>query len=61
MMLKRDIDTKIIQLKLNIYHDELKNMIKRLSEMELLQYISFYTIEITETGICFINKKDKEE
>jgi Mn-dependent DtxR family transcriptional regulator len=60
MMLERDIDTETAQHKLNISHDELDNMIKRLSEKELLQFISFDFIEITETGICFINKKDKE-
>ena len=29
--------------------------------MEMIQYASFDTIEITETGIGFINKKEKDK
>jgi len=33
-------------------------MIKKLSEMEMLQFVSFDTIEITETGISYISRKE---
>jgi Mn-dependent DtxR family transcriptional regulator len=46
---------------LNVSRNELNNMIKKLSEMEMLQFVSFDTIEITETGISFINKKEKDK
>jgi len=61
MMLERDMDTETAQHMLNISRNELNNMIKKLSEMEMLQYVSFDTIEITETGISYINKKDKDK
>ncbi|MCJ7570813.1 MAG: hypothetical protein MUO82_02905 [Candidatus Thermoplasmatota archaeon] len=61
MMLERDMDTETAQHMLNISRNELNNMIKKLAEMEMLQFVSFDTIEITETGIDFINKKDKEK
>ena len=61
MMLERDMDKETAQHMLNVSHNELNNMIKKLSEMEMLQFISFDTIEITETGIGFINKKEKDK
>jgi DNA-binding protein Fis len=61
MMLERDMDTETAQHMLNVSRNELNNMIKKLSEMEMLQFISFDTIEITETGIGFINKKEKDK
>jgi Mn-dependent DtxR family transcriptional regulator len=60
MMLERDMDTETAQHMLNVSRNELNNMIKKLSEMEMLQFIIFDTIEITETGIGFINKKEKD-
>jgi hypothetical protein len=61
MMLERDMDTETAQHMLNVSRNELNNMIKKLSEMEMLQFVSFDTIEITETGIGFINKKEKDK
>jgi hypothetical protein len=61
MMLERDMDAETAQHMLNVSRDELNNMIKKLSEMEMLQFVSFDTIEITETGIGFINKKEKDK
>jgi len=61
MMLERDMDAETAQHMLNVSRDDLNNMIKKLSEMEMLQFVSFDTIEITETGIGFINKKEKDK
>lgn len=59
MMLERDMDIETAQHMLNVSRNELNNMIKKLSEMEMIQFISFDTIDITETGIEFINKNEK--
>jgi len=61
MMLERDMDTETAQHMLNISRNEFNNMIKKLSDMEMLQFVSFDTIEITETGISFIYKKEKDK
>lgn len=59
MMHERDMDIETVQYRLNVSRNELTNMIKKLSEMAMIQFISFVTIDITETGIDFINKKRK--
>ena len=60
-MLERDMDAETAQHMLGISKQELNNMIQKLSEMEMLQYVSFDTIEITETGIGYITRKENEE
>jgi len=36
-------------------------MIKKLSEMEMLQFVGYDTLEITNMGISYLSKKEKEE
>lgn len=60
LMLKRDMDAETAMHMLKISKDELSNMIKKLSEMEMLQFVNFDTLEITETGISYLNKKEKK-
>jgi hypothetical protein len=60
LMCERDMDAETAQHMLGVSREELNNMIKKLSEMEMLQFVSFDTLEITETGIGFIHKKEKE-
>jgi len=61
LMLERDMDAETAQHMLGISKQELNNMIQKLSEMEMLQYVSFDTIEITETGIGYITRKENEQ
>jgi len=61
LMLERDMDAETAQHKLRVSREQLNNMIRKLSEMEMLQYVSFDTLEITETGIGFISRKEDEK
>jgi len=59
LMLERDMDADTAMHKLGLSRDELNNMIRKLAKMELLQYIDFDTLELTETGISYLSKKDR--
>jgi len=59
LMLERDMDADTAQHRLKVSREELNNMICKLSEMEMLQYVSFDTLEITETGIGYISRKEE--
>jgi hypothetical protein len=61
LMLAQDMNAETAQHILKVSRDELNRMIKKLSGMELLQFVSFDTLEITETGIGYISKKDKKQ
>ena len=61
MMLERDMDAEVAMVQLKVNRNELNNMIKKLSEMEMIHYIDFHTLELTESGISFISKKEKKE
>ncbi len=60
LMLERDMDAETAMNMLDVSKEELNNMIQKLSDMELLQHVSFDTIEITDIGIGFISKKEGE-
>jgi len=59
LMLERDMDAETAQHMLKISKEELNNMIKKLSEMEMLHFVNFDTLEITETGIDYLTKKNE--
>lgn len=61
LMLERDMDADTAIHVLKISRDELNNIIKKLSEMELLHFVDFDTLEITETGISYLHRKDEEK
>ncbi len=61
LMLERDMDAETAEHMLGVSKEELNDMIRKLSEMEMLQYVSFDTIEITETGIGYISRKEKDK
>ena len=61
LMLERDMDADTAMHKLGLSRDDLNNMIRKLAKMELLQYIDFNTLELTETGISYLSKKEKKE
>lgn len=60
LMLKRDMDAETAMHYLKVSKEELSNMIRKLSEMEMLQYVDHETIEITETGINYLSKEKEE-
>lgn len=60
LLLERDMDAETAMHKLNITREELNNIIQKLAQMEMLHYVSFDTLELTETGITYLNKKSKQ-
>jgi len=59
LLLERDMDAETAKHTLKISQEELNNMIRKLSQMEMLQYVSYDTIELTDVGIGYIAKKEK--
>jgi hypothetical protein len=59
LLLERDMDAETAMTLLHITKDGLNDMIRKLSQMEMLQYIDFNTIELTDVGIGYLSKKDK--
>jgi hypothetical protein len=60
LLLERDIDAELAMHILKISRRELNDMIKKLTQMEMLQYINFNTVEITDTGVGYLSKKEKK-
>jgi hypothetical protein len=61
MMLERDMDAEVAMVQLKVNRNELNNMIKKLSQMEMIHYIDYNTLELTDVGIGYISKKEKKE
>jgi hypothetical protein len=59
LLLEQDMDADTAMHQLKVTREELNNMIKKLSQMEMLQYVDFNTVEITDAGIGFLSKKSK--
>jgi len=59
LMLERDMDADTAMHMLKVSKEELDQMIRKLSEMEMLQFVSFDTIQLTEIGIGYLSKKQK--
>ena len=59
LLLEQDMDADTAMHQLKVSREELNNMIKKLSQMEMLHYVDFNTVEITDAGIGFLSKKDK--
>ena len=57
LLLERDMDADTAMHMLKLSRDELNNIIRKLSQMEMLQYVSYDTIELTDVGIGYISKK----
>jgi len=58
MLYSRDIDAETAVVLLHISKNEFNSMIHHLLEIEMLQYVSFNIIELTETGISYMSKKE---
>ena len=61
LMLERDMDAESAMHYLKVSKEELSSMIKKLSEMEMLQFVSFDTLEITDMGVNYLSRKEKQE
>ena len=61
LLLEQDMDAELAMHRLKISRKELNDMIKKLTQMEMLQYINFNTVEITDTGVGYLSKKDKKQ
>jgi hypothetical protein len=61
LLLERDMDAETAIHMLKISKNELNNMIRKLSQMEMLQYVDYNTIELTDVGIGYLSKKEKNK
>ncbi|KYK25865.1 hypothetical protein AYK20_04225 [Thermoplasmatales archaeon SG8-52-1] len=61
LLLERDMDAETAIHMLKISKNELNNIIRKLSQMEMLQYVDYNTIELTDVGIGYISKKEKNK
>lgn len=60
MLHSRDIDAETALTLLNLSKKEFETMIHRLLEAEMLQYVSFNVVELTEIGIGYVSKREQE-
>lgn len=58
MLYSRDVDAETAVVLLHISKNEFGAMIHHLLEVEMLQYVSFNVIELTEIGISYISKRE---
>jgi len=58
MLYSRDVDAETAVVLLHISKNEFNAMIHHLLEVEMLQYVSFNIIELTEMGISYISKRE---
>jgi len=58
LLLERDMDAETAMHMLKINRDELNKIISKLSQMEMLQYTDFNTVELTNIGIGYLSKKE---
>lgn len=60
MLYSRDMNSEAAMSMLHMQRNEFNSMVKKLLKNELLQYISFNVIELTEIGLSYITKKDQK-
>ena len=61
LLLERDMDAETAMHMLKIPREELNNMIRKLSQMEMLQYVDYNTLELTDTGVGYLSKKEEKK
>ena len=61
LMLEKDMDAEMAARLLHISEQELKKMISKLSQIEMLQYVSYDTLELTNTCISYLSEKEKQK
>jgi hypothetical protein len=60
LMLERDMDAETAMRMLRISEKELNEMIRKLSSMEMLHYVDYNTIELTDMGVNYLAEKEKK-
>lgn len=61
LMHSRDMDAETAASLLKVSFNELNDMIRKLSQVEMLQYTAYDTVEITKKGISYISKSDQKK
>ena len=62
MLNLKDMDIETAVTLLNISEKELESMIRRLLKIEMLHYVSFDEVELTDSGLnCILTKKIKSK
>jgi hypothetical protein len=60
LMLEQDMDAETAMRMLKISEKELNEMIRKLSSMEMLHYVDYNTIELTDMGVSYLAGKNKK-
>lgn len=60
LMHKQDMDAETAMQLLNVTRDKLNEMIKKLTNMEMIRYVSDDVIEITREGVDFVSTQEKQ-
>ena len=61
LMCERDMDIETASNILNVTKDELTRIVKKLIEMNMLQYISDNTVKLTETGLNVLSREKNQK
>jgi len=61
LMFERDMNADTASNILRITKDELNKMIHKLSNMEMVQYVTYDTVELTNIGIGYVSNKEKKK
>jgi len=59
MLYSRDMDAETAMVLLHLSKNDFNTIIKKLLENEMLHYITYNIIELTEIGLEYINKKEE--
>lgn len=60
LMHRQDMDAETAMQMLNVNRSKLNDMIKKLTNMEMIRYVSDDVIEITREGIDFVSTQEKQ-
>jgi len=60
LMCERDMDIETASSILNVSKEELTKIVKKLIEMNMLQYISDNTVKLTETGLNILSREKNQ-
>lgn len=58
MLHSRDMDAEVASVVLHVSKIEFENIVRKLLQSELLHYVSYNEIELTEEGIKFLSEKE---
>jgi hypothetical protein len=58
MLHSRDMDAEVASVVLHVSKIEFENIVRKLLQSELLHYVSYNEIELTEEGVKFLSEKE---